>query len=321
MAMSEVMWVEKYRPRNLDEVINHEEVVRRMKEFLKDPASLPHLLFAGPPGNGKTTVALCVARQLYGKLWRELTLELNASDERGIKVVRERIKHFSRLGAMGGTFRLIILDEADELTPEAQTALRRIMEQSSRTCRFILICNYSSRIIEPIQSRCAIFRFVELERRDVVNCLKRIAEGEGVKLTRDGIEAIWDFCGGDLRRAINTLQAASVLGRVVTEDSVVKVIGKVRPREVRSMLEDAMRGDFLAARGKLYKLLFSYGFPAGEVLREINQEVYKLDLTSEELAKLAELIGEYDYRLMEGANSDLQLSALLARISALRRHG
>jgi len=256
---------------------------------------------------------------------------LHNSDERGIGMVRGDssakegiaahggIKAFSRLGAIGAPFRLILLDEADNMTSEAQTALRRIMEQSSRTSRFILICNYSSRIIEPIQSRCAIFRFSELGREDVLAHLKRIADKEGVKLTEGGAEAIWEFCRGDLRRSINTLQAASVLGKTVSEDGVVKVVGKVRPKEVHSMLEDALKGDFSNAREKLYKLLFSLGLPAAEVLRQIYGEIYNLGLSEEEIAQLAEMIGEYDYRLMIGANEDIQLSSLLARISALRR--
>jgi len=313
------MWVEKYRPKALDEVIDHKEVIVHIKQLLKDPGTMPHLLFAGPPGNGKTSVAICIARQLFGKNWREFTMELNASDERGIPMVRQRIKTYARLGSIGeAPFRLIVLDESDQMTGEAQTALRRIMETSSKTSRFILICNYSSKIIEPIQSRCAIFRFPELQKMDVADCLSSIAEKEGFKLTSDGIEAIWEFCGGDLRRAINTLQATAVLGKTVTENEVKKIVGRAGQEEVRNMLTEALSGRFTEARDKLYELLITRGVAGTDLIRQINQEVFKLGLKEDEAAKLANLIGEYDFRLIEGANEDIQLSALLAQFAAIR---
>lgn len=314
------MWVEKYRPRTLDDVIDHEAVITRLKQFLKYHQTMPHLLFAGPPGNGKTTVALCIARQLYGKSWRDLTLELNASDERGIPMVRERIKTYARTGTIGDApFRLIILDECDQMTSEAQTALRRIMEVSSRTSRFILICNWSSKIIEPIQSRCAIFRFPELPREDVADRLRFIAEREGVELTKGGVEALWDFCRGDLRRAVNALQAAAVLGKVVTESEVRTVVGRAGPEEVRLMLNQALSGEFTEARDKLYELLVMRGVAGTDIIRQIHEEVYHLNLTDEERAELVSLIGEYDFRLIEGSSEDIQLSALLAQFATLRR--
>jgi replication factor C small subunit len=313
-----VMWVEKYRPKELDEVVDLKDIVNSLKAFLRNPKTMPHLLLAGIPGTGKTTVALCIARELFGQNWKTFTLELNASDERGIDTVRDRIKDFSRYGraAFGNVpFALVILDESDQMTGPAQTALRRIMETSSRTCRFILICNQSGKIIEPIQSRCAIFRFSKLERKAMIEHLCCIAKKENVLLAPEAAERIVDYAEGDLRHAINALQTAAVYrDGLVDEKTVSQVIGEASPVQVQVMIRKALSGDFIEARKKMYELIGSYGFSGSEIVRQMQRELFKMSsLTPEQKADLSNIIGEYDYRLTQGANSDIQLSALLAQ--------
>ena len=315
-----VMWVEKYRPKNLNEIVDLKDIVESLKAFMRNPKTMPHLLLAGIPGTGKTTVALCIARELFGQSWKTFTLELNASDERGIDTVRDRIKDFSRYSraAFGNIpFALIILDESDQMTGAAQTALRRIMETSSRTCRFILICNQSGKIIEPIQSRCAIFRFSRLDRKAMVDHLCCLAKNENVSISPAAAERIVDYSEGDLRQAINALQTASVYrDGVVDEKTVVLVIGEASPMQIQIMVRKALYGDFVEARKMMYDLIGSYGFSGAEIIRQMQRELFKMsDLTPEQKADLSNVIGEYDYRLTQGANSDIQLSALLAQFA------
>lgn len=320
----EAMWVEKYRPKTLNEVVALNHIIESLQAFLKNPHSMPHLLLAGIPGTGKTTVAICIARELFGDKWKSFTLELNASDERGINTVRDRIKDFSRYGRTGfgdAPYSLIILDESDQMTGAAQTALRRIMETSSRTSRFILICNYSSKIIEPIQSRCAIFRFSKLDENAMVEHLKKIAQNEGLQLLEEAAERIVEYSEGDLRHAINALQtAAAYQTGVIDEQTILQVFGEASPRQVQMMLNKALSGDFIEARKMMYDLIGQYGFSGSEIVRQIQRELLKVPYISDsQKAELTNIIGEYDYRLTQGANSDIQLSALLAQFSKFEK--
>ena len=316
----EVMWVEKYRPKTLNEIVDLDHIVESLQAFLKKPKTMPHLLLAGIPGTGKTTAALCIARELFGENWKTFTLELNASDERGINTVRDRIKDFSRYGRSGfgdAPFALIILDESDQMTGPAQTALRRIMETSSRTSRFILICNYSSKIIEPIQSRCAIFRFSKLDKQAMAEHLQSIAQNENLQMPPEVAEKIVEYSNGDLRYAINALQtAAAYRSGVIDEQTVLQVIGEASPKQVQLMLTKALSGNFMEARKMMYDLIGQYGFSGFEVVRQMQREIMKVShLSDDEKAELTNIIGEYDFRLTQGANSDIQLSALLAQFS------
>ncbi len=309
-------WTEKYRPTTLDEILGWDYIVERLKSYVES-RSMPHLLFAGPAGVGKTTSALCLAQDLFGEHWRENFQETNASDERGIQVVREKIKNFARTKSMGGDFKIIFLDEADALTPDAQNALRRTMELFARSCRFILSCNYSSKIISPIQSRCAVFRFGPIKDDAILKMIEKIAGEENLSLTESGKEAIVYVAEGDMRKAINTLQAAAFLKKDIDEKLIYQVAAKAKPDEVKEMLSLALKGNFLKARDKLDTLLLTYGLSGEDVLRQVHKEIFNLDIDEEKKIKLVDMTGEHDFRLVEGANERIQIEALLANFAVV----
>lgn len=310
----ELPWTEKYRPMKLDDVIGQDGIANRLKAYVKS-RSMPHLMFAGPAGTGKTTAALCMAREFFGDISHDF-LEMNASDERGIDVVRVKIKDFARTRPLTGEFKIIFLDEADALTPEAQNALRRTMENYTKTCRFILSCNYSSKIIEPIQSRCAIFRFKKVTRDAVRKRLEYILNSEGIGFTSEGISAILYVAEGDMRRAVNMLQSAATLGDV-NEENVYGIAASARPEEIQNIMALAINQKFLDARNLLDNLMLNYGMSGEDILLQMNREVMNLDVDDRFKVRLIDLIGECNFCLVEGANERIQLEALLARIMAI----
>jgi replication factor C small subunit len=309
----ELPWTEKYRSKKLDDnIVGQHEIVRRLKAYAKQ-RSMPNLLFAGPPGVGKTLCAIALAYELFDDSFGQNFMELNASDERGIDVVREQIKNYAATLPFGGVrFKVIFLDEADALTRDAQNALRRTMENTSATTRFILSANYSSKIMEPIQSRCALFRFRPLSEEHITDRLKHIAQKEKIHVETDGYKALVYASEGDMRKAINFLQTASTLGEKVTEDVIYKVAAKARPKEVRELIELAMEGKFEQARKKLDALLYEYGLSGEDVIIQLYREIIGYDIDQKKKIELIDKIGECNFRMTEGANERIQLEALLA---------
>jgi len=309
------VWVEKYRPRRLAEVIGQLPIVERLSAYART-RSMPHMLFAGPAGCGKTTCAIALARELYGDRWRDSLIELNASDERGIDIVRGKIKDFARAASISGTdFKIIFLDEADSLTSDAQAALRRTMERYTQTCRFILSCNYSSKIIEPIQSRCAVFRFRPLGEADVKTYLKRIAHSEKVDVTEEGMDAICELAAGDLRKATNILQVAASLGRRVNEESVFESTESIRPSEIQELLKTALGGNFTAARSKLDDIIVRHGLSGEDIVQGIHRAVFDLPVSEDAKIRLIDRVGEAEFRMVSGSNDRIQLEALIAHFA------
>jgi len=311
----EDIWVEKYRPKKLDDVVGQDEIVERLKAYAKHK-NVPHLMFAGPAGTGKTTSALAMSKELFGETWKQNFHELNASDERGIAVVRGKIKDFARTAPIGKAgFKIIFLDEADSLTTDAQSALRRTIEKYSHICRFILSVNYSSKIIEPIQSRFTIFRFNNIKNDDVKKYICKIAASEKLEITPDGLETLIYIAKGDLRRAINVLQVGASVNKKITAELLYETSATAKPEDIKNLINSALAGNFMAARNQLYDLLIQYGLSGEDIIKQIHQAIYDLSIPDENKVRLIEKTGETEFRLTEGSNDHIQLEALLAQFA------
>lgn len=313
---SHVIWTEKYRPRDFEDVFGQEDIVKRIKSFVSQK-NMPHLLFAGAPGSGKTTIALIAAKKLFGDSWSTNFLELNASDERGIDVIRQKVKSFARTRPISDLpFKIIFLDESDALTKEAQQALRRMMEMYTTTCRFILSCNTSSKIIDPIQSRCTIFRFKLLKKENVKSYVEKITKEEKIKIDDNAIDAIYNIGKGDLRRTVNILQSCATLDNRITEDLIYEIISKAKPADISEMLELALKGKFIESRDKMLNAMLE-GITGIDMVKAIQQEVWNLKLKEEIKLKIIEKCAEVEFHIVEGSDDFIQLESLIAFLTLL----
>jgi len=311
MAQTDI-WTERYRPQKFEELVGQQEIIRRTRSLVQ-ALNIPHLMLAGPAGTGKSTLALIIVKELFKEKWKDNYLELNASDERGIDVVRQKVKDFARTKAIEDIpFKVIFLDEADALTREAQQALRRTMENYTNTCRFILSCNYSSRIIDPIQSRCVIFRFKLLEKKDISLVINRIAENEKLKLTDNAVSILYEASEGDCRRAINLLQATASISPDINAEMIEMIASSAKPADVKVVLDYALAGDFVNSRDKLLDTMLKESISGTDIIKAIQKEIWNLQIEPEIKVKLTEKTGEIEFRMIEGSDEFVQLQSLIA---------
>ena len=322
MEDTTMIWIEKYRPVTLADIVGQDDIVERLQSYVKT-GNLPHLLFTGSAGVGKTTAAVALAREFFGDSWNLNFRELNASDERGIDVVRNQIKQFARTSPLGGaTFKILFLDEADALTPDAQAALRRTMESYATTCRFILSCNYSSKIIDPIQSRCAIYRFRSLSAEAITKEILRIAENEKIRITGPAIQAIVYIAQGDMRKAINALQGAAILAPEIDAGMVYAITATARPDEIEDLLSTSLSGDFEGAEAILHHLLQDRGIAPNELINQCYRMIVRREMDPHLRVALIDQLGTTDFRLSEGAGTEIQMEAMIAQfVLQARKHG
>lgn len=310
----EEIWIEKYRPKKLKDVIGQTKITDNLKIY-SERKNIPHLMFSGPPGVGKTASAIALAKEIFGETWGLNFKELNASDERGINVVREQIKDFAKTESIGDfRFKIIFLDEADALTNDAQAALRRTIERYTNSCRFILSCNYSSKVIEPIQSRVTIYRFKGISSLDMKNRLKYIAEKEKLKIDECSLDAIVYIAEGDMRRAINCLETASLMDKDITIDGIYKSSGLIHPQEIIDLINLSLKGNFIGSVNRLDTLLIEQGLSGLDIIKQMFRETMNLPVPDKMKIELIDKIGEVDFRISEGANEMIQMKYLITQI-------
>lgn len=315
MTEDTAIWTEKYRPKDFSEIKGQKEIVARVKAFV-DQKNMPHQMYAGPAGVGKSTLAIVVAKKLFGNEWHQNFLELNASDERGIDIVRIKVKDFARTKAIGNVpFKIIFLDECDALTREAQQALRRTMENYTTTCRFILSCNYSSKIIDPIQSRCAVFRFKPLDNKDLHQIIERITKEEHLKISDKAKEALIGISEGDCRRLENIMQSCTAISRNITDDLIYSLASVAEPKEVKELLNLAIQNKFIEARNKLLDTMLNYGLSGLDIIKQIQKQILNLEIENRQKMILMDKCGEIEFRLTEGSDEFIQLESLLAQFT------
>lgn len=304
-------WVEKYRPSTLDELISHGDIISTINDLI-EKNRMPHLLLYGPPGTGKTSTILACARKMNGPKASSMILELNASDDRGIDVVREQIVNFaSSRQLFSGGFKLVLLDEADALTKTAQFALRRVIEKYTKSTRFCLICNYINKIIPALQSRCTRFRFAPLQRMQMMGRVVQIAEAEKVNTSEDGVEAIVDLSGGDMRKCLNVLQACHMAFSVTNAENVYLCTGKPTPSDIQSILDFLLNTSYKEAYNGILQIQKDRGLSLVDIISSISTKILKIKFEPQVLGFILTQLADIEYRLAKGGSEKLQLGSLV----------
>jgi len=309
------VWTEKYRPSTFEQVKGQKRILERIQAMVNQK-NLQNMLFCGPAGVGKSTLAVVIARELFGENWKFNFHELNASDARGIDVVRNDIKQFARTKAIGTELpKIIFLDECDALTKEAQQALRRTMENYSKTVRFVLSCNFFSKILDPIKSRCTIFKFKPLEKEDVEKVVFNLAEKEGLNVSKETIDALYDVCEGDARRIVNILQSCAMMDKNISTEHVFEFMAMAKPEEIKSFLIKAINKDFINAKKEMQKVMIQHSLSGMDLIKQIQKEIWSLEIDDNLKIKLIDKCGEIEFRMVEGSDEFIQLEALLANFA------
>uniref|UniRef100_A0A2R5LIQ2 Activator 1 subunit 5 n=2 Tax=Ornithodoros turicata TaxID=34597 RepID=A0A2R5LIQ2_9ACAR len=313
-------WVEKYRPNKLDDLIAHEDITSTITRFIKEDR-MPHLLFYGPPGTGKTSTILACAKQIYTpKEFNSMVLELNASDDRGIGIVRGEILNFASTKTIFKSgFKLIILDEADAMTNDAQNALRRVIEKFTDNARFCLICNYLSKIIPALQSRCTRFRFGPLSATQMAPRIDHVIEQEGLNVTADGRKALVDLAQGDMRKALNILQSTSMAFEEVNENNVYQCVGHPLKSDISNIVNVLLNENFPFSYDQINKLKISKGLALQDVLTQVHLYVHRVEFPDEVKMYIIDKMADIEYRLAAGTSEKIQLSSLISAFQMARQ--
>ncbi|MFX0030679.1 MAG: replication factor C small subunit [Candidatus Hermodarchaeota archaeon] len=314
----EIPWVEKYRPKVFNDIVSQNIAINNIKEFIKKP-DMPHMIFAGPAGTGKTSTALIIVKSfLKDEEISTNLLEVNASDTVRIDFVRNILKNFvSQNIVKDGSLKFVILDEADNIPSQVQQALRRIIEKASINIKFILLCNYINRIIDPIISRCAVFRFVSLPKEKIIERLKYIAEKENLPISKNLSKKFYDLLffisGGDLRKAINTLQMTVALELVDNLDlnEILRISGFMDEKTLGDLTNTLKDKDFMKSK-EILELMET--LDSRSIIRQILEILSNINIDPNNMPALRSFIGEIDFRISQGANEQIQISALLAEI-------
>lgn len=331
-SVNTLPWIEKYRPSSLDEILSHEEIISSLKIFIKSKC-LPHLLFYGPPGTGKTSTITAVAKELYGKYFHFMVMELNASDDRGIEVVRNKIKQFvmSKNVFFGETieerkdiFKLVILDETDAMTADAQAILRKIIEKYTNNTRFCLICNYIQNISQALQSRCTRFRFSPIDNQNIVQKIMNIVENENIKITKSGIETVINRSYGDMRKVINILQSVSMSYDIINEQNINVCLGYPRKQHMEIIIDNLLNNSFEKAYYNIIKIKNNHGLTLGDIITEIHDllimyvlesktpfEVIKL-LDNDKIISILDKLRFIEYNHSVNTIENIQISGLVS---------
>eukprot|EP00051_Salpingoeca_urceolata_P001373 m.40468 g.40468 ORF g.40468 m.40468 type:complete len:342 (-) comp11369_c0_seq1:55-1080(-) len=319
-AVVNLPWVEKYRPASLSDLISHADIIATIQKFM-DEDRLPHLLLYGPPGTGKTSTIKACANQLFGSKYKSMVLELNASDDRGIGVVREQIKTFaSTRTVFNSGFKMIILDEADAMTNDAQSALRRIIEKYTKNVRFCLICNYVTKIIPALQSRCTRFRFAPLSDDQLRDQVKRVASAEELDVTDDGYAALGRLARGDMRKALNILQCTAMAFPTINQHAVYTCTGSPLETDIQDMVTWMLNEKFRVAFERILELKDLKGLALQDIVYDIHEFAQRIEFPPQIRIFLLEKLAEIEERLVSGTSEKIQLASLVGifqRVTAI----